>query len=114
MSSQAPALHFRNPNINFLERTISTSGKYMIFLGTHVENGNTCWVVGAVSKITGLITMQHYNTGIKGCLAPRAQAYTSWEKFKHSMTEKAEHEEESYLQELQPYLQQTPRSDKPN
>ena len=100
----APGLVFRNPNVNILERTISTSGKYMIFIGTHFEKGHTCWVVGVCNKANGEIIMRHYNSLIKDCIAPRASAYTYWEEFKRRMKEKAQDEEPSYLQELQQHL----------
>lgn len=103
-NSQAPALAFRQPEVNILEKTLSTSGKYLVFLGIHFEKGITCWVIGCSNKANGHITMRHYNEGIKGCVAPRAQAYTFWEEFKTKMKEKADEEEPGYLDDLQKYL----------
>ena len=99
-------LTFRTPNVNILERTISVSGKYMIFFGTHFEQGITCWVVGSSNKETGEIIMRHYNEKIPGCIAPMAVAKTTWEDFRNAMKEKrddAEYEE-GYLEGLQKYL----------
>jgi hypothetical protein len=98
------SLQFRNPQVNILEKTISTSGKYMLFIGIHFEKGHTCWVVGCSNKATGEMVMRHYNEQIPGCVAPQAQAYTYWEEFKTKMKEPAQDEEPSYLEELQQYL----------
>jgi hypothetical protein len=94
-ASAAPAIHFRQPNVTILERCVSTSGKYLLFLGFHYEAGVTCWVVGSSSKGNPPeIVMRHYNEKIPNCVAPKAMAQTYWEKFKIVMTAKRESEDE--------------------
>lgn len=95
----APALSFRRPNVNIQEEKLSTSGKYLLFIGVHYEAGHTCWVVGSSNRESGEIIMRHYNDGIPHCVAPKSQAYTQWEKFSFKMTERPNHtyeDEEQY------------------
>ena len=105
--NKGPALRFVDPEVVILEKTFSTSGKYMLFLGSHYEAGHACWVVGTVSGITQIVTKRHYNSTIPGCLAPEAMAKSFWEEFRTLMKEKAHDEEPGYLDELQPYLQRS-------
>jgi hypothetical protein len=108
--TKAPAMHFRDVGVTVLESSLSTSGKYKIFLGKHWERGVVCWVVGAVSGVTGYITKQHYNDKIEGCIAPKAHAQQMYERFKARMTERSEHEEEETLIEsLAPHLERARR-----
>lgn len=86
-------LDFRKPNVYVLEKHVSWSGVYMIFFGSHYHKGHSCFVFGASSKRDGVITMHHYNTSVKGCLAPKAQCETDWRKFKERMLAKPESEE---------------------
>jgi hypothetical protein len=85
-----PLLHFREPPIVCLDKTISLNGHWLCFHGIHYEAGVTCYVVGASSKITGEIKMIHFNDKIPGCVAPKALAATLWEEFKSRMTERSE------------------------
>ena len=98
-------LGFRVPDVIIEEHKVSTSGKYLVFLGFHYEQGHTCWVVGSSNKVTNEVIMQHHNDRIPNCFAPEAQAKMKWEKFKELMTRRSDNEEEpSYLEDLQRYL----------
>lgn len=100
----APNLIFRRPNCTLLEETLSTTGKYLIYLGTHYEGPHPCWVVGAVSKVTGIRSERHLHDGIVGCIAPKATAYAMWDEFKQEMTRPAR-EEEDELEGLEEHIQ---------
>jgi hypothetical protein len=106
-SNKAPELHF--PKIPFVvdKLTHSTSGKYRLFLGHHYEAGISCWVVGAISGITGIATVCHFNEKVPEIIAPKAEAHAFWEQFSTKMKEKAHDEEPGYLDDLQPYLDRT-------
>jgi hypothetical protein len=105
---------FRDVGVTVLESTISTSGKYKVFFGKHWEKGVVCWVVGAVSGVTGYITKQHYNDKIPGCIAPKAHAMQMYERFKAAMTEKGKHEEPGLLEEIAPHLEKARRVIRPS
>lgn len=82
---------FPQPDIIMYEKTLSTSGQFLIFYGQHFEKGHSCWVVGSSNKASGEIVMRHYNDQIPGCVSPKAQAVQFWEEFRARMTERKEH-----------------------
>lgn len=106
--TKAPLVTFRLPNIVMLEKTKSTSGRFLIFVGNHFEAGISCWVVGSSDLQTGQIVMRHYNDKIPGCLSPKSQAYTYWEEFRNKMTERKPdgyYEEDDASEEIRHLLQ---------
>lgn len=109
MSGKAPLITFRLPDVVILEKTKSTSGRFLIFLGNHYEKGHACWVVGSSDLESGEIVMRHYNDQIPGCLSPKAQAYSYWEEFRAKITEQKEdgyYEEDDQSAEIEHLLRQ--------
>ena len=69
-----------------LQHKVSTSGKYKIYYGTHIVEGNYCWDVAAVNTITGELIRRHY--------AAKDEAILYWDRFSEEMMAPAQDEEE--------------------
>lgn len=61
-----------------LSQALSTSGKYEIFYGEHMNKGSQCYDVGGLNCMTGMITRRHYTD--------KAAALACWEEFYQLMT----------------------------
>lgn len=68
-----------------LQSKVSTSGKYKIYYGTHINEGHYCWDVAVVNTVTGELIRRHYKA--------KDEAIVYWDEFQEKMLAPAQEEE---------------------
>lgn len=69
--------------LQIIDRFVSTTGIFTVFLGEHYDGTATCYDVGAIDARTNLCTRRHYPT-CKGCT--RKEASFVYEQFREELT----------------------------
>ena len=101
--SKSISIGTRKPDLVFLDKVESWSGKYFCFYGLHYVKGKTCYDVGSSNRETGEVVRRHYNEDNN--FAPEASAKTFWEEFRQKMVQApSEPEELSELEKIQQWL----------